>query len=315
MDPILEGTILPQFGSNLGLLFERKRADFIVTTIPPPFTPLMSSTEQLSVAERAFGYRPNRTLAILAAVVYAGIFGALLFKAIRSKMWWGLSLPIGALLEGMGFGLRYLSKSNPDSVGLFAIEELLIICAPALFLAFNYVTYGRLISYAGAQHSIVNPRRVAIIFVASDVFTFLLQAGGSGLQTSDKFSKTGQTIVLVGLVLQAVSYGFFCILLVKSHISIKSSGPYQTHRSCIRLIQVLYFSSVFISIRCIYRIVEYAQGDGGYLLTHEAFLYALDTLPLIVAIVIYVPFWPAKYIEQDHGMPKDSLEMTAGLRP
>lgn len=275
----------------------------------------MSSTEHLSVAERAFGYRPNSTLAIVAAVVYGCICVALLIKAIRSKTWWGLSLPIGALFEGLGFSLRYLSKFSPDSVGLFAIEELLIICTPALFLAFNYVTYGRLISYAGAEHSIVNSRRVATIFVVSDVFTFLLQAGGSGLQTSDKFAKTGQTIVLVGLVLQAVSYGFFCLLLVKSHLSIKSSGPYQKHRPCIRLIQVLYFSSVFIIIRCVYRIVEYAQGDGGYLLTHEAFLYALDTLPLILAIATYIPFWPAKYIEQHDGMSKENLEMNAGLRP
>ena len=77
----------------------------------------------------------------------------------------------------------------------------------------------------------------------------LQKAGGSGLQTSEKMSNIGQKIVLVGLVLQAVSYGFFCLLLAKSHISIKSSGPFQIHRSCIRLIWVLYFSSVFISVR------------------------------------------------------------------
>lgn len=75
----------------------------------------------------------------------------------------------------MGFLLRYLAKYSPKSLGLFAIEGLFIVCAPASFLAFNYITYGRLISYIGAEHSIVNPRKVAVIFVISDVFTFLLQ--------------------------------------------------------------------------------------------------------------------------------------------
>ena len=112
------------------------------------------------------------------------------------------------------------------------------------------------------------------------------KAGGSALQTNVKLMSTGQKIVLVGLVLQAVSYGFFCLLLIKSHISIKSHGTSPAHKPCVMLIWVLYFSSAFISvsphpfylkfrsltpaqIRCIYRVIEFAQGYGGYLLTHE----------------------------------------------
>ena len=68
-----------------------------------------------------------------------------------------------------------MSKYKPDSLGFFAIEQLFIICAPAAFLAFNYIVYGRLISYIGAEHSIVKPQKVAMIFVISDVSTFLMQ--------------------------------------------------------------------------------------------------------------------------------------------
>lgn len=177
------------------------------------------------------------------------------------------------------------------------------------------------------------------------------KAGGSALQTSVKLTNTGQKIALVGLSLQAASYGFFCILLVKSHISIKSRGVSLVHRPCIKLIWVLYFSSAFvvvspppivpsfpvinpIQIRCIYRVIEFAQGYGGYLLTHESkslgfffpcppsleetsvFLYTLDTLPLVLAITVYIPFWPTKYIEQDNGKSStETLEMNLGPRP
>ncbi|KAF9781165.1 RTA1 like protein-domain-containing protein [Thelephora terrestris] len=263
------------------------------------------------ISERVYGYRPNSALAIAAAVVYGTLASALLFRVVMSRSWWGLCLPIGSFFVSLGFVLRVLSKHSPSSIGIFAIEGLFIICSPAAFLAFNYITYGRLISYIGAEHSIINPGKVAGTFVISDVFTFLLQAGGSGLQTSYKLANTGQKIVLVGLALQAVSYGFFIVLLIKSHISIKSSGSRPMDKSS-TLIWVLYFSSAFIFIRCIYRVAEFAQGRGGYLLTHEVLLYLLDVLPLVLAITVYVPFWPARYLGYHR---KESLEMNGGLQP
>lgn len=270
----------------------------------------------------------------------------------------------------LGFGLRFLSKYSPDSITLFAIEGLFIICAPATFLAFNYITYGRLISYVGAEHSIINPQKVAKIFVISDVFTFLLQvrtipsslapcvlmkpspqkAGGSGIQTSEKMASTGQKVVLVGLVLQAVSYGFFCLLLIKSHISIKSSGLGPMDKSYITLIWVLYFSSAFISVCFPFPVSEspalnshlcrFVVSTVSWNLLRDVvvtssptrvrtnsvlslhitstyrektvFLYLLDTLPLVLAIIVYVPFWPSKYLEHRN---KESLEMNGGLHP
>lgn len=75
----------------------------------------------------------------------------------------------------LGFALRYASNQSPNNVSLFAVQQLLIVCSPAAFLAFNYIVYGRLISYIGAEHSIINPRKVAKVFVISDVATFMIQ--------------------------------------------------------------------------------------------------------------------------------------------
>jgi len=75
----------------------------------------------------------------------------------------------------LGFTLRVVANYKPNSAPLFTIQQLLIVCSPAAFLAFNYILYGRLISHIGAEHSKVNPRRVAKIFVISDISTFLIQ--------------------------------------------------------------------------------------------------------------------------------------------
>lgn len=45
---------------------------------------------------------------------------------------------------------------------------------------------------------------------------------------------------------------------------------------------------------------------------NAVFLYALDALPLLLAIVVYIPWWPTKYIKHDKS---EVLEMGTAFRP
>jgi hypothetical protein len=47
----------------------------------------------------------------------------------------------------------------------------------------------------------------------------------------------------------------------------------------------LYIVSILILGRSIVRGVEYIQGFDGYIITHEAFLYAFDAVPMFLAVV------------------------------
>jgi hypothetical protein len=44
-------------------------------------------------------------------------------------------------------------------------------------------------------------------------------------------------------------------------------------------------------------VAELSQGFNGPLTTSEPFFYGLDTLPLFIAIAVYIPFWPGRFIE------------------
>lgn len=50
---------------------------------------------------------------------------------------------------------------------------------------------------------------------------------------------------------------------------------------------------LFVYVRCIYRVVELAQGWEGYLITHEVFLLALDAAMMFCCCILYVPFHPS----------------------
>lgn len=47
-----------------------------------------------------------------------------------------------------------------------------------------------------------------------------------------------------------------------------------------------------IYIRCIYRVVELAEGWNGYLITHEVYIMVLDALMVAIAGIIAIPFHP-----------------------
>lgn len=49
---------------------------------------------------------------------------------------------------------------------------------------------------------------------------------------------------------------------------------------------------IVIYIRCVYRVVELAQGWRGYLIDHEVYLMVLDALMIAIAGIIFVPFHP-----------------------
>jgi hypothetical protein len=59
---------------------------------------------------------------------------------------------------------------------------------------------------------------------------------------------------------------------------------------------------VGIFVRSIFRTIENAQGFHGYLSVHEAYFWALDALPLVISVGVFIPYWPEKFL------PKDSVK-------
>lgn len=50
---------------------------------------------------------------------------------------------------------------------------------------------------------------------------------------------------------------------------------------------VLYFASLLIMIRSVFRVVEYIQGYDGYLLHHEVYLYIFDSVLMFLTMLAF----------------------------
>lgn len=118
-------------------------------------------------------------------VLYELLAVLLLLNLIARRDWWGVCLPIGAALEGIGFIVRIPLINDPSSLGLFIVMDFCIVLSPACYFAFNYIWFGRLvqrieenvrINTMKRRHiTFLSPRKFGLIFILSDVTTFLIQ--------------------------------------------------------------------------------------------------------------------------------------------
>jgi hypothetical protein len=176
----------------------------------------------------------------------------------------------------------------------------LILVAPALFAASIYMELGRIILLTdGEQHSIIPKKWLTKIFVIGDVISFLLQAAGGGIMASGTLSALtmGEHITIAGLVIQILFFGFFVVVSITFNIrmskiptsrSMISYNPWKKH------LYTLYGGSALILIRSIFRLAEYSQGNDGYLISHEWFLYIFDACLMLATMVLFAWFHPSE---------------------
>jgi len=223
-----------------------------------------------------------------------------------------LAMVIGAYTFAFGIGTRFALHAIPESKGWYIVEYLFVILSPCAFIAANYVLLGRLSSYLGAgKYLLIRPRRITVTFVTSDIITFLIQAAGGSISVASNTPQqalTGSHVFLAGLAIQLVSFFIFTCFYVYFLYNVHKHMPetWNMHKGIrpwyknwLALAAALAISCVGILIRSFYRTIELSQGFQGHLATTESFFYGLDTYPLFLAITIYVPFWPGRFIPRD----------------
>ena len=109
----------------------------------------------------------------------------------------------------------------------------------------------------------------------------LTSFSGAGLNAKpDADSQAaGKWIVVGGLAVQLIFFGLFIVVSYMFYGRIhKSPTPYSESHAIHwrRVIRTLYAASILIMVRSVFRVVEYVQGNDGYLLRNEIWLYIFD---------------------------------------
>ncbi|EJD40359.1 RTA1-domain-containing protein [Auricularia subglabra TFB-10046 SS5] len=259
-------------------------------------------------------YIPSNVLTSVGTALVAAVALAQVYMTVKYHIKWMLVMTLGCFTFAFGLATRFAFAKHPHSKSIYIVEYLLIVLSPCAFIAGTYVVLGRLARYLRAdKYLLIRPTRVTLVFVLSDVATFLIQAlGGSIAVSSNKLStvKLGANqLFKVGLILQTVSFVIFSILVATFVVRVYRSKPRTWaadgdadkawHADWRALLGALGVACATIMIRSFYRMAESLQGLHGALATTEWMFYVFDTLPLWLCIATFTLFWPGRFIPSD----------------
>ncbi|KAH8911192.1 RTA1-domain-containing protein [Coniochaeta sp. PMI_546] len=256
-----------------------------------------SEAESTEFDFKLYRYDPSLPAAIVSLVIFFILTVLHAVRMYRGRAFYFTAFTIGGLFEVVGYCGRAWSHFDKFALGGFIMQAILILVAPALFAASIYMILGRLIRALRAEHlSLIPVRWVTRTFVTGDIISFTLQAGGGGIQaggTLDLYN-IGEKVIVAGLFIQIVFFGFFLITAIifyrkfvgnQTAPAIRNEIPWRRH------LWVLFTVSTIILIRSIFRVVEYLQGNHGFLISHEIFLYMFDALLMAIVMGIFLVYY------------------------
>ncbi|KAI0347275.1 RTA1-like protein [Trametopsis cervina] len=300
-------------------------ATFVSARASDAFRPADPFADPANDVFNPLRYIASNSLSAVGVALTLAIALAQTFLSIKYKTKYMLAMTIAAYTYAVGIAIRFGLAKQPDSSGLYIAFYLFATLSPCGFIAAEYVLLGRLArSLDGDAHLLIRPQKVTLIFVSSDITTFLIQAVGGSITSAAhddvKKNQAGTRIFLAGLAIQLVSFAFFTLLYLRFLYRVHKYEPQvwmrDAHKSWFRdwrsLAAALVVSCIGVLVRSVYRTIELAQGFNGFLSRHEVYFYTLDFVPLIVALVVYIPFWPGRFIDPAALAAKTSDAEKAG---
>ncbi|EXF79315.1 RTM1 [Colletotrichum fioriniae PJ7] len=275
---------------------------------PGPFGPVVNGTQIVF-----YHYRPNGGAGWAFLVIFA--LGAL---AHIGYMFWLRAwhfIPfilggVGTIGEAFGYYGRVKSHENPIVAGPFILQNLLILGSPPLFAATIYMSLGRImIALDLRRHAFVSPRLTAFFYVLVDIGCFVTQVFGAVMPASgtEEGIRMGRTLIMSGLAAQLGVIALFILSCWHSHTCARrEANDLNATRAGIewrKYYLMTYGIASLMLLRSLFRGIEYFQGESGYLMSHEIFLYLFDAVPMATIMALYLWIHPGRLV-RDIGRVK-----------
>ncbi|KFZ10962.1 hypothetical protein V501_04960 [Pseudogymnoascus sp. VKM F-4519 (FW-2642)] len=239
------------------------------------------------------------------AITFTALFGAVTLAhyiqafTYRKRFCWVVCM--ASTWETLGFAFRIMGARNPRASGWPVASQMLVLLAPLWINAFVYMVVGRIVYFWLPDKRIWGIRATSLTrwFVWFDVIVFLIQAAGgmmlSGTDVSASQTKIGLDIYMSGIGVQQGVLLAFIGLMITFHVRALREG--KTHATRWQpLVYTLYGALILISIRIIFRLVEFSSGLYGPIPTHESYFYALEATPMFLALFSLAAIHPGRYL-------------------
>ncbi|KAF7906486.1 hypothetical protein EAF00_000765 [Botryotinia globosa] len=214
-----------------------------------------------------------------------GTCAAHLTQAILHRKAYYWVIVASALAQTLTYIFRVAIIKSPASFGDYAAWFILILIAPLFTNAFTYMVMGRMIwNYV----------------TDATLLSLIIQVYGAAAASGDTATPSqildGLHVYMIGVGIQQFFIFVFLFFAFKFHQTLRGQSRRKTYtpRQAWSLLYALYAVILLITIRIIFRLVEYSQGLKSSIPNHEAFQYSLDSVPMLFALVILNIFHPGR---------------------
>ncbi|CAI6333981.1 unnamed protein product [Periconia digitata] len=262
-------------------------------------------------------YAPNKVAPIVFIVLFfiSGILHA--WQTIKHKSWrTTILLPWAAALMIAGFVMRELGAHQTDNLGYLVASTVLIMSGPPVYALINYFVLSRVLYYI-PYLAPLHPGRVATTFVGLDAVCEILIGQGAwrmvNSSMTEKQRQLGANLVTASLSLQVVLFGSFGLLAAQFHRRARHRGVLS--RDLRTVLVVLYISASIVTIRCIYRLVEYIQGWNSTIYKNEVFFWIFEAVIMLLNTCLLNLFHPGKRLPRSNSVFLDRDGVTERRGP
>ncbi|KAF5018662.1 hypothetical protein F66182_9337 [Fusarium sp. NRRL 66182] len=261
-----------------------------------------------------WNYYPSFGAAAVFAVLFALLTGVHVWQAAVYKKTWCWVIIMAGIWETVAFTFRAISTKYQQLTGILLVFQIFILTAPIWINAYAYMTLGRMVYYFSPSRSLARmpAATLAAIFVSLDIISFAIQiVGGSmaGPGSPPDEQMKAIHIYMGGIGLQELFIVIFVVLCIRFQqkmrkIEPRSKGVFTSDWGM--LLCTLYLSLAMISVRIIYRLIEFSGGLGqdNPLVTHEMYFYILEAAPMFLALLAFNIIHPGRIMTgPDSDMP------------
>ncbi|KAI9734080.1 MAG: hypothetical protein M1818_007018 [Claussenomyces sp. TS43310] len=233
---------------------------------------------------------------IAPAYIFVVSFGLTALVHIIQGFWYrkfySFVVVMGAAWQTGGFIFRILSIMHPTNSGEYQAWFILILVAPLWINAYVYMVMGRMVYNFHPKKKIygIKSHRFGLYFVLLDIATFLVQVYGAISASGDNISNStalrGIHIYMIGIGVQQAFILLFMILAIGFHRELARQPKSKRSTRVMALLYVIYGVLLLITIRIIFRLIEYSNGLTSTVPSHEAYMYIFDSTPMFIACAL-----------------------------
>lgn len=127
--------------------------------------------------------------------------------------------------------------------------------------------------------------------------------------TTSSTSTEGSHIVLAGLFIQIIIFGFFVVVAIIFQRRLLAKPTPRSNDPLLpwhKFLYILYATCAFIMIRSIMRVAEFVEGFEGNIILHEVYLYVLDAVPMVAVMFTFSIWYPSRFSKGAQKTVEDS---------